>query len=437
MSARAIAATILTAVLQQGKSLTEVLATHVLPTRDSGFIKAICYGSLRWYGRYEAIVQQLLKKSFKAKEFHLHTLLILGMYQLHEMRVPAYAAIAETVAAARELNSAWATGLLNAVLRTYQRDAERLHAQVNNNIAAQYSHPQWLIQQLQQAWPEQWQGILEANNQAAPMTLRVNLSQLSRDHYLAQLQAVELSAKLDPLIDSALLLDQPANVEILPGFLHGVVSVQDAAAQLAAELLQLAPGQRVLDACAAPGGKTGHILEKQTQLAALVVLEKDQQRNKKITENLTRLQTNKPSLLQPVKSICADANDVSAWWDGKIFDRILLDAPCSATGVIRRHPDIKWQRRSTDIAALVQQQWQLLASLWLLLAPNGILVYATCSILPDENSQLLTQFLREHGDASEVIIDATWGVACTVGRQILPGQNNMDGFYYACLRKLS
>lgn len=415
-------------MIQQGRSLTEVLSETTLPARDSSFIKALCYGCLRWYGRYDFIAQQLLQKPFKAKDFYLHALIIVGLYQLTDTRVPAHAAIAETVAAARELNASWATGLINAVLRRYQREMIPLQTIIAEKAEAYYAHPIWLLKKLATIWPEQWQTILNANNVAAPLTLRVNLTRQNRLAYLASLQKQGLTAAEHRYATAAIVVTTPVDVTDLPGFAEGDVSVQDAAAQLAADLLQLEAGQHVLDACAAPGGKTAHLLEMQPQLAQVIALEKNPIRCQKIAQTLQRLQLH-------ATIHCVDATDTGTWFDGRLFDRILLDVPCSATGVIRRHPDIKWQRRESDINELVQQQAKLLKKLWPLLKVGGLLLYATCSILPEENTQQIENFLQQHADASEVIISAVWGIKQVAGRQILPGEYDMDGFYYACLRK--
>jgi len=291
-----------------------------------------------------------------------------------------------------------------------------------------YSHPYWLIKRLKQAWPEHWQQVCAANNERAPMSLRVNAQRNSRDDYLQQLTAADISASNCPHSVYGIKLEKPANVETLPGFGDGLCSVQDEAAQLAATLLQLEPGQHVLDACAAPGGKTCHLRELEPQLASLTALELDAERATRIHQNLERLQLN-------AKVVEGDASQPEQWWDQQHYDRILLDAPCSATGVIRRHPDIKLLRHDEDIAALAELQLQILSALWPLLKPRGILLYATCSVLPDENEQVLEKFLSQHSDVEILPIDADWGLAGPAGRQLFPQPQGHDGFYYARIQK--
>lgn len=414
-----------------GHSLSDALDTtlaNIKDSRDRAFVQAVCFGVCRFYTRLDVILSFLLQKPMKAKDSDVHALLLVGLFQLIEMRVPPHAAVAETVDATEKFKKPWARGLVNAVLREYLRTHEQLNAKIDGDEEAIYAHPSWWIEKIKKAWPKQWENILEANNAHPPFALRVNQQHLSRDDYLEKLHAEEMIAQIIPQTEDGIILVTPVAAETLPGFTKGVVSVQDGAAQLATDMLELQPGMRVLDACAAPGGKLTHILEIEPELEAVVAVEKDADRIRTIKENLARLQ-----LSATLK--CADAVDVEDWWDKQLFDRILLDAPCSASGVIRRHPDIKLLREPTDIAALVKEQAQLLNALWPLLKPGGLMVYATCSIFPEENTQLVEEFLRNHEDASEEPIIADWGLPCPVGRQILPGMHNMDGFYYARIRK--
>jgi 16S rRNA (cytosine967-C5)-methyltransferase len=427
MNHRAIATTNVLQVLA-GKSLGEIdqqVIKNLLP-RDHAFIQAMTYGVCRWYQRLEVISRELLHKPLSANDEDLRVLILVGLYQLTAMRVPAHAAVAETVAAVESFNKNWAKGLVNAVLRNYQRQAAVIDEKLLVNPVAQYSHPTWLIKKISQDWPQHWQEILTANNAHPPFAIRVNTQKISRDAYLPQLE----SAAIIPETLSGIVLAEPLGVTLLPGFEAGEVSVQDGAAQLAAVLLQVQPGQRVLDACAAPGGKTAHLLELQPKLKEFVAIDKDATRLAAVRANLTRL-----SLV--AKVIHADAGEPAKWWDGQLFGRILLDAPCTASGVIRRHPDIKLLRRKSDIAARVREQLHLLSTLWDLLEDDGLLLYATCSIFPDENVGVLTTFLATHADALEDKITASWGIGCTIGRQILPGSHGMDGFYFARLRKCS
>jgi len=427
MNTRLIAARVLSRVLQDGQSLTAALDNAlqaVESSKDRAFIQALCYGVCRQYHRLDFILSQLLDKPLKDTD--VKALALVGLYQLKFMRVKPHAAVSETVLATRK--KPWAKSLINAVLRTYLREQEGLEEKADKEQTAAASHPEWLIKQIEQDWPEQAQKILLENNQQPPMALRVNLSRTSRDHYLQALMDKDIAAVAVSFCPSAIMLDKPVPVDLLPGFAEGLVSVQDAAAQLAAELLDVQPGHRVLDVCAAPGGKTAHILESQSQLKELVAVDIDESRMQRVSENCQRLN------LQ-AKLVVGDAANPEGWWDGKPFDRILLDAPCSALGVIRRHPDIKLLRRAEDIKPLQALQKNILQAVWPLLAPGGLLLYATCSILKQENEQQVQVFLAEHDDAVELSIEADWGSAGKCGRQILTGESGMDGFYYARISK--
>jgi len=412
MSPRLSALNNLLNVIQDQHSLTDSLSKN--PT-DRAFIQALCFGVCRTYFKLDAVAQQLLQKPLKQKDQDVYLLILMGLYQMMEMHLPDYAAISETVAVAESLKKPWAKGLINAVLRNYQRNP--IHTQHN-------AHPLWMTQKIEQDWPEQASAILNANNEHPPLVLRVNQKKISREAYLHKVAAFPILET-----EAGICLKTPVDVKEIPGFFEGEVSVQDGAAQLAAPLLQVQSGQRVLDACAAPGGKTAHILEI-TDDIELIALDHDSDRLDRVRENLERLGLS-------ASYLCADAGDTTHWWDGNPFDRILLDAPCSATGVIRRHPDIKLLRRASDVAKLAKEQSRLLESLWPLLKVNGLLVYATCSLWPDENMNVVRAFISSHSDAIEQKIEAHWGLSCSVGRQILPGMHGMDGFYYACLRKCS
>jgi 16S rRNA (cytosine967-C5)-methyltransferase len=428
---RLSAVSVLTRVSSDGQSLSSLLphAFHSLPPERRALAQELCYGTLRWWHRLDVLLGKLIDKPLRNKDADLHCLLLCGLYQLAYMEIPPHAAVSETVAITAALNKGWAKGLINAVLRRYQREKETLEQQLADNMEARYAHPQWLIAALQQAWPEQWQAILSANNERPPMTLRNARNHQSREAYLEELQAAGIAAEASRYAPDALTLARPQDVESLPGFTQGRVSVQDTAAQLAANLLGHQPGMRVLDACAAPGGKTGHILEICRDVA-LFSLDIDDKRLQRVTDNMARLQLH-------TTLISGDAARPDTWWDGQLFDRILLDAPCSATGVIRRHPDIKLLRQAEDIDNLVKLQALILDAMWPLLKSGGMLVYATCSVLPQENSLQLQRFLDSRTDAREKKIMADWGIATTVGRQILPNRDRMDGFYYACIEKLT
>ncbi|MEE7627104.1 16S rRNA (cytosine(967)-C(5))-methyltransferase RsmB [Methylobacter sp. Wu8] len=427
MNTRLVAARVLSRVLQDGQSLTAALDnafSAIESGKDRAFIQALCYGVCRQFHRLDFILSQLLDKPLKDAD--VKALALVGLYQLKFMRVKPHAAVSETVLAARK--KPWAKSLINAVLRTYLREQEGLEHKADKFQVAALSHPDWLIKQIERDWPEQALNIFLENNRQPPMVLRVNLAKTSRESYLQRLTGQDVAAQAVSFCPSAIRLDKPAPVELLPGFADGLVSVQDAAAQLAAGLLDVRPGQRVLDVCAAPGGKAAHILETQLQLKELVAVDIDGARMQRVSENLQRLN------LQ-AKLVVGDAAKPEEWWDGQLFDRILLDAPCSALGVIRRHPDIKLLRRAEDIGQLQVLQKSILQAVWPLLAPGGLLLYATCSILKQENEQQVQAFLAGRNDAVESPIEADWGSAGACGRQIFTGESAMDGFYYARIGK--
>jgi len=431
LDARACAARVLVRVIADGRSLSDVLPAAVQPLADSrqrALVQELSYGTLRWYYRLDALLQRLLQKPLKQRDADVRCVLLTGLYQLDQLAMPERVAVNETVQASRALNKQWASGLVNAVLRNYQRQATELDELVAAEDVARYAHPGWLIERLQSDWPCDWEQLLMANNARPPFSLRVNRQCMTRAEYMERL--AEQSLRAVPLAHTVtgVRLEKPVPVEMLPGFAAGYVSVQDGAAQLAAGLLALRPGQRVLDACAAPGGKTAHILESERGLAMVTAIDVDPRRLTRIGENLSRLSLH-ANLVQ------GDAGEPSAWWDGESYDRILLDVPCSATGVIRRHPDIKLLRKPADIARLVLAQARLLQAMWPLLSSGGMLLYCTCSLLADENSGQIASFLQSHADAAEVPIDAVWGRECRHGRQVFPGENEMDGFYFACMIK--
>ncbi|MCQ8105877.1 16S rRNA (cytosine(967)-C(5))-methyltransferase RsmB [Methylomonas sp. SURF-2] len=429
MNLRGCAAQILSRVIGDGQSLTAALDSQLPKLKDHqdrAFAQAICYGVIRHYFALDCLLGHLLDKALKAKDGDIKALLLVGLYQLQYMRVKPHAAVSETVAATK--HKPWSKGLVNAVLRRYLRDSETLAAQCATDRQAELNHPRWLIEQIETNWPEQYRHILAANDLPPPMALRVNLRQNSREDYLRMLNQQGMAAQVVAHCPTALILDEAMNVDQLPGFAEGRVSVQDVAAQLAAGLLDAQAGDRVLDICAAPGGKTAAILERQPGLQSLLAVDIDAGRLQRVTDNLHRLQLH-------AETLAADAANPQDWAAGQLFDRILLDAPCSGFGVIRRHPDIKLLRRESDIAALRALQAQILGACWDLLAPGGTLLYATCSILKQENEQQIAAFLNRHADARELVISADWGQPRPHGRQILTGDRRMDGFYYAKLGK--
>lgn len=433
MQVCAVAARVITAVIIQQQSLTAALEEQrgsLSQFGDRALLQELCYGVLRWRWQLEFILRRLVTKPLRKADWDVAALILVGLYQLQHMRVPAHVAVSRTVAATPDLGKGWSRSLLNAVLRRFQRESASLIEGIENSLESHWSHPEWLIEQIRADCPDAWQEVLQASNQRPPMTLRVNQQRIGRDELLARFSDAGVPAVAVPVATNAVILERPANVEALPGFGEGWFSVQDAAAQWAAELLNAEPGQRVLDACAAPGGKTCHILERCPAIGELVAVDDDAQRNELIRENLHRL-----GLSATVMT--ADVMNIDAWWDGRLFDRILLDGPCTATGVIRRHPDIKSLRRQEDVPVLVTQQAHMLAKLWPLLRPGGILLYATCSILRDENDRQAAAFLAETKDARELPLPTHVGRERLVGRQILTGDDNMDGFYYARMAKLA
>ncbi len=426
-AARALAV-VLSGKASLNSSLPDVLAK--VDARDRGLTQELAFGTARWQPRLSGLAERLLQKPFKAADRDVEALLLVGLYQLFHTRIPPHAAIGETVGCAEKLKKPWAKGLLNAVLRNAQRDGEALFAELERDPVIRFAHPRWLQKSLKAHWPEHWEAICTANNLHPPMMLRVNHRQVERDTYLAELQDAGVEAFPCSHSRDGIRLASACDVTQLPGFAEGRVSVQDEAAQLAAGLLDLAPGQRVLDACCAPGGKTCHILEREPALAEVVALDLEPKRLQRVQENLNRLQLE-------ARLVAADARATDVWWDGQPFQRILLDAPCSATGVIRRHPDIKLARQADDIAPLATLQGEMLDALWPTLAVGGILLYATCSVLPTENREVIEAFLARTPGARELDLPRGFGVEQPHGRQLLPQDNGHDGFYYAKLIKIA
>jgi len=430
---RAIVCQVVHDVAYKQQSLATLLpiASEQVDEKDRSLLQELVFGCCRWYFHLGDIHDQFLEKPLHRNDKLAETLLKVGAYQLLYTRIPNHAALNETVEATEELGPHNMKGLLNAVLRKIS-SLESAPDQ-ETSIA---SHPQWMQDKIKHNWPDQWQDILFQNNQHPPMTLRVN-SQFDTANiddkatqqaaYLAQLKTAEIDAHACEFAPLGISLDSPCQVTHLPSFAEGAVSVQDEAAQLCCELLDLQPQQRVLDACAAPGGKTCAMLETQPDLDMLA-LDADESRNEFILENLSRL-----NLSAEIKT--ARAEEVNEWWDGQQFDRILLDAPCSASGVIRRHPDIKLLRQEGDIKQLAELQLKLLHALWPTLKQGGKLLYATCSIFPQENSRIIERFLKQESSASYNNIEANWGIETGFGRQLFPQESGHDGFFYACLTK--
>ncbi len=432
MNPRLAAAKALTAVLNGKASLNSSLPLQLdkVEVRDRGLTQDLAFGTARWQPRLSALANKLLQKPFKAADADVEALLLVGLYQLLYTRIPAHAAIGETVGCADKLKKPWAKALLNAVLRNAQRESEALLAELEHDPVVRTAHPRWLQKSLKAFWPQQWEAICAANNAHPPMILRVNRRHHSRDGYLQLLVEAGIEAQPCAYSQDGIVLAAACDVRNLPGFAEGWISVQDEAAQLAADLLDLAPGQRVLDACCAPGGKTCHILEVEPRLAGVVAVDLEAKRLVRVRENLERLGLS-------AELIAADGRDTATWWDGKPFQRILLDAPCSATGVIRRHPDIKLTRQPDDIAALATLQGELLDAMWPTLEVGGILLYATCSTLPTENTEVIEAFLARTPGARELDIAGQFGIKQPHGRQLLAQEGGHDGFYYAKLIKIA
>ncbi|MDM9285559.1 16S rRNA (cytosine(967)-C(5))-methyltransferase RsmB [Providencia rettgeri] len=418
---RSIAATAINQVLDNGQSLSTVLPglQRNINDKDKALLQEICFGVLRYLPKLEWFISQLMEKPLTGKQRTLHYLIMVGIYQLLYTRIPPHAALAETVNGAVALKKPQLKGLINGVLRSFQRQQVQLEERITNNTS-QYLHPSWLLKRLQTAYPDDWQSIIEANNQRPPMWLRVNSQHHTATQYLNLLEQSEITAHLHSSHPNAIRLDEPTAVSRLPGFEDGWSTVQDVSAQGCAELLEPQNGENILDLCAAPGGKTTHILELAPK-ANVIAVDIDESRLKRVKENLIRLK-------QHAVVIQGDGTQPETWAQGQQFDRILLDAPCSATGVIRRHPDIKWLRRDSDINELAQLQSQILEAIWPYLKPGGTLVYATCSIMPEENGKQIHNFLSKHNDAC--LNDGT-----DAGLQILPSTNGGDGFFYARLVK--
>jgi len=431
--ARAVAAEVVDAVATGGQSLDAAIArleSRVGPD-DRSLLRMLCYGTLRNYWQLQHWIGQLINRPLKKRDSVINALLAVGLFQLCDTRIPDHAAVSQTVEAARQLRRPKLAGLLNACMRRFQR--ENLAQMRGGDDEILWNHPQWFIDRLRDDWPDDVEAILDANNARAPMWLRANSSRQSAADYCERLAAIDLEADVLEGVPDAVRLAEPQAVDKLPGFVDGDASVQDAAAQIAARWVMEKSPARVLDACAAPGGKSGHLLELGGDDFDLTAIDNDADRIERVRENHERLGRNATITV-------ADASNPGEWWDGTLFDAVLLDAPCSATGVIRRHPDIKLLRRASDIDDLSALQRAILSALWPLVAPGGRLLYVTCSVLAAENDHVVRDFLEANDDAEENpvlpnnnIHDLMRRKAC--GYQVLPGTAGIDGFYYACLEK--
>ena len=428
LNSRAAAAKLSWQIIDQGQSLDAVLSNYFETleenSTDKGFIQELVYGVCRWYGELDAVSKELLRTPIRNKDRVIHFVLLVGLYQIRHLNTADHAAVAETVSACKQLNKPWAKNLINGCLRSYLREPI---SELEN--ADEVAHPDWMNEVIHTAWPDYANNIIKANNLRPPMCLRVNSRQFNRDDYLIELANAEINAHPDPFADDGIILTKACSVNQLPQFFKGACSVQDTAAQLAADILAPEVGMKVLDACAAPGGKTAHLLERTDNQLDLHALDISEHRAEQLGSTLDRLALN-------ATLITADASVTPSWQVPESgYDRILIDAPCSGLGVIRRHPDIKHHRRLSDIDKLIGVQQQLLDNLWTTLKPGGLLLYMTCSILPSENEEQMKRFVSKQNDAMLVAIEHPNALALKLGKQTLTGVHDMDGFYYCLLEK--
>lgn len=435
-NARRVAVGWLQQVISQGKSIQQIMQQQSTPlsAREQALAKQLLFGCTRYFFALKLIIENLLEKPLKAKDDDVFIVLLIGIYQLKYLAIPDHAAISESVELTKKIKKSWASGLVNGLLRNFQRNQQALDNQLATSKRYQFAHPVWMIDQLHDDWPDDYQQILKQNNQQAAMIIRVNTLKISLNDYQKKLQAQGISSQTHPFARDALVLAQAVEVKQLPGFFDGQVTVQDAAAQLAVEFLDLQAGQNVLDACAAPGGKTTHILQREKHLK-LTAVEISANRCAHLKDNLQRLDFLRDANCQV---ITGDLLDYKAWWDGHLYDRILLDAPCSASGVIRRNPDIKIHRKPSDLNNLLKLQSAMLQTSWQLLKPGGIILYATCSVFQQENTrQIKTLIEKIAPQAEEVLINllTKFKKRTNYGYQIFPGEDEMDGFYFCALKK--
>lgn len=434
---RGRAARALLAVVRDGRSADAALAEAAAEAKDGDAaprVRALLYGALRAWPRYAVLLDQLARRPARRRDLDVRALVAIGLFELDDARRPAHAVVSGIVDAARGMGLARAAGFVNALLRRYLREGPAvLEALAGESEVVRYAHPAWFIDALRTDWPAHWRGVLLANQAPPPLWLRVNADRRDPARYRDELAAGDAEVCVLPGMPAALRLTPPRAAHELPGFGAGEVSVQDAAAQLAGPLLGARPGMRVLDACAAPGGKTGQLLELAGGELDLVALDIDAERLARVADTLDRLGYR-------AQLATGDATRPDAWWDGTAFDRILVDAPCTATGVIRRHPDIRVLRRATDVAQMAARQAQMLDALWPLLAPGGRLLYCTCSVLAAENRDVIGAFLARRPDARALPIDDPHGLYAAQpgpGVQVLPGDADTDGFFYALMERSS
>ncbi|MEV8520886.1 16S rRNA (cytosine(967)-C(5))-methyltransferase RsmB [Dyella marensis] len=426
---RALAAQALAEVALRGASqrdATERYAPRLADPRDRALFTALVSDGARWWLRFDAALDRLLDKPLRQKEPAVHALLVLGLVQLEILELPDYAAVAATVQAARALERPRLAGLVNAILRRWQRERVELLAALDAKPQTRHAHPAWLAKAIASDWPAQADAVMAADNVEPPLMLRANRRRTTRENLLERLREAGYTVDAHAWLADAIVLPHSTDVTRMPGFAEGHFAVQDGAAQIATDLAEARDGLRVLDACAAPGGKACHLLERAD--VALTALESDAGRARRISQNLERLGLS-------AELVIGDAGQPDAWWDGRPFDRILIDAPCSATGVLRRRPDVRLHRRDSDIAALAAQQRRILEALWPLLAPGGRLLYVTCSLLRAENEAVVGEFLASRPEARVAPIALPAGQAAAAGWQILPGDGDLDGMYYAVLER--
>ena len=415
-SARVLAHKAICLIALEKKSLSESLFLNA--AADLAFAKSLVFGSIRFYHHLNDIITPRVKKPLDKENLDLHCLLVLGAYQIIYTDISRHAAINETVEVAKIIGKPWAKGFINAILRGIDRDQKVILESTH------YSHPSWFLKKLKKDYPDNYQNILIENNKKAPMSIRIHPS-IDRKKFQKKLEEKNILSTFSDIAPQALILSEAVNVFKLPDFEKGSCYVQDISAQLSAQLISPQKGDYILDACCAPGGKTTHIAELCSE-ANVIALDNDKDRITKVHENINRLN------VENVKVILGDASK-SDWWDKKLFDKILIDAPCSSTGVIRRHPDIKLLRKGKDINQITKIQARILDNLWALLKPGGVMVYATCSILKDENENQIINFLKRFNNAKNQEIQISWGEG-TIGKQQLP-EHNYDGFYYAKISK--
>ncbi|NQZ31175.1 MAG: 16S rRNA (cytosine(967)-C(5))-methyltransferase RsmB [Oceanospirillaceae bacterium] len=429
MNARYLAVKALTPLLNNQGALKYTLKKQLqlCPEGQRPYLQELCYGTMRHFPSLEAILDQLVTKPIRKKDVDIKVVLLIGIYQLYKLNTADHAVVSETVDVCKTLNKQWATSFVNAALRSFLRKQEEITTALDNNISFKYNHPEWFVQKLMNNWPDHWQQILEANDAHPPLTLRINTAKVSRETFLSELEEQELQGHHCKYSEYGVTLSKPMDITQILGFDEGKFSVQDEAAQLAAQLISPAEGDNILDACSAPGGKLIHLLELSSGTAKIQGLELEPLRAERIIENFERLNLSCPLHI-------ADATKQD-WWDGKLFNKILLDAPCSATGVIRRNPDIKLLRQPEDIHSIAKLQKQILENMWSMLAEGGIIVYATCSIFPQENEKIVAAFIRNNENAQHQEIKADWGTQRDFGRQLFPQQGGHDGFYYAMIKK--